>query len=149
MSNCKRKPKNTCGDRKSNARCVFYDLPIPEFSKLEDDCVTIEETTEDLYKLAEWLKESIDLEDLDPSCLTLEKVNDKYYGNKVKRYLVKDVLKELIQKNCNESVKGDTNNINWVLENLDYKCLVFPCGPKPGSLLEFFQLLINKTCQDE
>ena len=54
------KPKHTCGDRSSNARCVFYDLNTPSFSKLsESECTTIEETTSDLYKLVSWLRESV------------------------------------------------------------------------------------------
>lgn len=142
---CENAPKYTCGDRKSNARCVFYDLPVPEYSKLdEEDCVTIEETTEDIYKLVSWLKESIDTEDFEIECLEVDKVKDTYRKDN-NRYLLVDIVKELVKKSCSNNDKSD-QSINNILSNLDYKCLVDDCGQKPGSLQELLQLIINKSC---
>ena len=145
MDSCKNKPKNTCGDRKSNARCVFYDIDVPSYSKLdEEDCITIEETTEDLYKLVSWIRQSIGTSNFDAECLEIEKVPDTYVKNN-NRFLLVDIVKELVKKQCTES-ESTNNDINNVLANLDYKCLVDECGVKPGNLKDFFQLLINYTC---
>lgn len=147
MGACNYKPKYTCGDSKTNARCVFYDLPVPEFSNIyEEDCLTTEETTEDIYELISWIKESIDLEDIDIECLEVEKVKDKYFKDK-NRFLIKDILEKLIQRECNNSIGGDSNDIPFILTNLDYKCLVDECGIKPGSLMELLQMIINKICE--
>lgn len=148
MGNCRQAPKHTCGDSRSNSKCVFYDLNVPEYSDLyEDECpLVIEETTEDLYKLMTWVRESIDLKDFDKGCLDIESVKDSY-NTKENRFLIKDVLSELIKKSCFEGSNGTSNNIDFIIKNLDYKCLVDDCGETPGSLQQFLQLIINKICE--
>ena len=44
--------------------CVQYELELPEFSELTD-CVTIEETTEELYKFVGEIKNLLDFTDLE------------------------------------------------------------------------------------
>ena len=61
--------KKTCGGRQE-ASCTFYDPQLPEFSKIEEDCVTLEDTTEDTYVLITEIKEEINLENLGGNCLT-------------------------------------------------------------------------------
>lgn len=142
---CNKKIKYTCGT-KVPSTCVFYDKPIPKFSNLKDEsCIVIEETTEDLYKLIESIKLSTDLKDFDKGCLDINKVNDPYNGKNV--YLIKDILTALKNKACSDSSNGsEFQNIEFILENLDYKCLVLPCDTKPKNLLQFFQLIINYMC---
>ena len=147
--NCKPKIKHTCGTKISSA-CVFYNLDetIPEFSNLNgESCVTIEETTHDLYELIKSIKLSVDLDDFDKGCLDINKVRDPY--DKKDKYLIKDILTALKDKQCNTSSGGsDNQNIEWILNNLDYKCLVLPCNTKPKNLFQFFQLLIDYMCQN-
>jgi hypothetical protein len=144
---CNKKIKYTCGN-KVPSTCVFYNLEetIPEFSNLNgESCIVIEETTHDLYELIKSIKLSIDLDDFDKGCLDIDKVKDPY--DKKDKYLVKDVLTALKNKVCAESSSGsDEQNIEWILNNLDYKCLVLPCNAKPKNLFQFFQLLIDKLC---
>lgn len=137
------KPKYTCGTR-TNSKCVFYDLKVPDYSNLiDEDCVVIEETTEDLYKLVSWLKESVDLEDFEDECLDLEKVKDTYKKDK-NRFLVKDVLKELTSKICNLEESADDSNDDTL--ELDFKCLVSACGEPISSLKDLLQALIDEVC---
>ena len=139
------KPKHTCGDRSSNARCVFYDLNIPSFSKLSDsECVTVEETTSDLYNLVSWLRESINIENLDIRDLDLQSVLDSYEPTK-QRYLVKDVLEGIISQVDDIKKLAESNDTNSGLE-LDFKCLVSSCGTPITSLKDLLQALIDEVC---
>ena len=139
------KPKHTCGDRSSNARCVFYDLNTPSFSKLSDsECVTVEETTSDLYNLVSWLRESINIENLDITDLDLQSVLDRYEPTK-QRYLVKDVLEGVISQVDDIKKLAESNDTNSGLE-LDFKCLVSSCGTPITSLKDLLQALIDVVC---
>ena len=139
------KPKHTCGDRSSNARCVFYDLNIPPFSKLSDsECVTVEETTSDLYNLVSWLRESVNVEGLDIKDLDLQSVLDSYEPTK-QRYLVKDVLEGIISQVDDIKKLTESNDTNSGLE-LDFKCLVSSCGAPITSLKDLLQALIDEVC---
>ena len=139
------KPKHTCGDRSSNARCVFYDLNITSFSKLSDsECVTVEETTSDLYNLVSWLRESINIENLDIRDLDLQSVLDSYEPTK-QRYLVKDVLEGIISQVDDIKKLAESNDTNSGLE-LDFKCLVSSCGTPITSLKDLLQALIDEVC---
>ena len=139
------KPKHTCGDRSSNARCVFYDLNTPSFSKLSNnDCVTVEETTTDLYNLVSWLRESVNIENLDIRDLDLQSVLDSYEPTK-QRYLVKDVLEGIISQVDDIKKLAESNDTNSGLE-LDFKCLVNSCGTPITSLKDLLQTLIDEIC---
>lgn len=69
MANCGGKIKQNC--TKIYSPCVQYELDIPEFSKLskETPCVSIEETTKDLYENVGGIKEDLDLSELGKTCL--------------------------------------------------------------------------------
>lgn len=145
--NCNKKIKYTCGN-KIPSTCVFYDLEetIPEFSNLHgESCIVIEETTQDLYELIKSIKLSTDLDNFDKGCLDIDKVTDPY--DKKEKYLIKDILAALRDKVCNDSSNSsEEQNIDWILNNLDYKCLVLPCDAKPKNLFQFLQLLIDYIC---
>lgn len=139
------KPKHTCGDRSSNARCVFYDLITPSFSKLsENDCTTVEETTSDLYSLVSWLRESVNVEGLDIKDLEVQSVLDSYDNSK-QRFLVKDILSEIISQVDDIKKLTDLNDTDSGLV-LDLKCLGNSCGPPITSLKDLLQTLIDEIC---
>lgn len=145
---CEKKIKNTCGT-KVPAPCVKYELEVPESSKLfEETCLTIEETTADIYEQIDSIKKSIDLSKFEKSCLEINKEKDPY--SKEETFLIKDVLGALRDKACSDTKTedGGQNNIDFILANLDYKCLVLPCDTKPGNLFQFFQLIIDKVCSN-
>ena len=139
------KPKHTCGARRSNARCVFYDLNTPSFSKLsENDCTTVEETTSDLYSLVSWLRESVNVEGLDIKDLEIQAVQDSYDNSK-QRFLVKDILSEIISQVDDIKKLTDLNDTDSGLV-LDLKCLGNSCGPPITSLKYLLQTLIDEIC---
>ena len=139
------KPKHTCGDRSSNARCVFYDLNTPSFSKLsENDCTTVEETTSDLYSLVSWLRESVNVEGLDIKDLEIQAVQDSYDNSK-QRFLVKDILSEIISQVDDIKKLTDLNDTDSGLV-LYLKCLGDSCGPPITSLKDLLQTLIDEIC---
>lgn len=95
MKNCGNKVKNTCGE-KVYATCVYYETVVPAFSSLtEQDCNTIEETTEDTYELIGAIKDEIDLSALGADCIT--------YG--VTPKIVKNVLLKYEEEICDLKAK--------------------------------------------
>lgn len=135
-------PKYNCGDRRSNAACVFYDLNVPEYSKLsEEECLTLQETTEDLYKHVTWLREAVEVEEIE-GCLNVETTKDSYRPNTT-RYLLKNMVKELSEKVCNLEVEKEDEN---PILGLDFKCLTTVCGDPVSSLKELLQTLIDEIC---
>ena len=65
---CQDKIKQRC--TKISSECVNYDRELPDFSELTD-CITIAETTEELYTLVGEIKEELDLTGLTYDCGTL------------------------------------------------------------------------------
>lgn len=61
--------KDSCS--KYYAICSIYEGNVPSYSDLnEEECISLEETTQDLYSLVTEIKEDIDVTDLDFDCLT-------------------------------------------------------------------------------
>jgi hypothetical protein len=88
MKNCGNKIKNTCVD-KNYATCVYYELEVPTISSLVDqDCVTLEETTKDIYDILIKVKSDADLSSLGQKCLTyvLDAENKKTVKNVLLKY---------------------------------------------------------------
>lgn len=140
------KPKYNCGERISSA-CVFYDKYFPKYSKLKDsDCVTLEETTEELYKKQEHILEHLDTKNLGRKCLDYA-VTD-YEGADV--YLVKDVLKVFEDEICQLKESASSGGSKVVVAgNYDLKCLTDdPCF-KYKSSDDIINLLIEKVCKLE
>lgn len=143
---CKTKLKHNCGI-KTNARCVFYDLSLPETSKLKmvEDCLTVEETTEDLYNLVDYILESIDTSGLGEKCLTYKKSKSKY-NPLVDVVYIKDVLLKLEDEICKlKEIKDVT--LDDVLANLNFKCLTDPCDENITTLTQLLQILIDEICK--
>lgn len=86
---CQGKTKSRCGKKQYSA-CIFYEKDLPDFSELQD-CVTIEETTEELYNLVGEIKEELDLSTLDNECLTFPSIVN-----------LKSVLQLLITTMCQQ-----------------------------------------------
>ena len=150
MNNCrKNKPKHNCGIR-TPATCVFYNLELPEISKLKvlEDCITIEETTEDIYNILDFIIDDIDTSELGKKCLDYKKSKNKYRPDK-EIILVKDVLLKLEDVIC-ELKDKDSNNCDTIdkcfVDKLDFKCLIDPCNDNINSLSQLLQILINEIC---
>ena len=49
---------NTCGEP-TFAPCVRYEKELPDFTKITKTCVNLEDTTDDLYKILQDIKDSV------------------------------------------------------------------------------------------
>ena len=138
------KLKHNCGI-KTPSRCVFYDLDLPEFSKLSilNDCITIEETTEDLYNLTDLILSSIDTKDLGKQCLNY-KVSQNKYKPSENIIFIKDILLKFEEEIC--SLKNNNKTEVDIIKNLDFKCLQDPCNNDINSLETLLQVIINEIC---
>ena len=140
MSGCRNnKIKCNCGTRQ-NARCVYYDGYLPKYSKLDEDCVNIEETTEELYENQERILDSIDLIKLGKECIDYSEFKET---NILK---VNEALLTIEKEICN--LKKNIDDDNSSLE-LDFKCLVDPCNNNITSLNQLLQRMIDKICNLE
>ena len=138
MSGCRNnKIKCNCGTRQ-NARCVYYDGYLPKHSKLDEDCVNIDETTEELYENQEKILDSIDLVKLGKECIDYSEFqeNDSLKVKEAFLTFEKEIceLKDKINSNSNDSLE------------LDFKCLTNPCNNEINSLRDLLQVLINEVC---
>ena len=139
---CKNKLKYTCGT-KNNARCTFYDAYIPEDSELiDEECVTIEETTEDTYKRIDTINEELDLSDLGNNCI-------EYNEEEAGVIKTKEALLTLETELCTlkETIEEEESNID--ISTLDTKCLVDECGTGFSNANDLLQALIDKVCELE
>lgn len=142
MGNCRdTNLKYNCGDRRQNARCVLYEGYIPNYSKLiDEDCITLEETTEELYKNQEEILKSIDTSKLGKECIDYSEFQET---NILK---VNEALLTIEKEICN--LKKNIDDDNSSLE-LDFKCLVDPCNNNITSLNQLLQIMIDKICNLE
>ena len=141
MSGCRNnKIKCNCGTHQ-NARCVYYDGYLPNYSKLDEDCVNIEKTNEVLYENQEKILDSIDLVKLGKECIDYSEFQET---NILK---VNEALLTIEKEICN--LKKNIDDDNSSLE-LDFKCLVDPCNNNNiTSLNQLLQIMIDKICNLE
>lgn len=140
MSGCRNnKIKCNCGTHQ-NARCVYYDAYLPKYSKLDEDCVNINETTEELYENQEKILDSIDLVKLGKKCIDYSEFqeDDSLKVNEAFLTFEKEIC-ELKNKKNDDSYSID-------LDKIDFKCLSDPCNNEITSLENLIQVLINEVC---
>ena len=141
MGNCGQdKRKFHCGQR-LNSVCVFYDGYIPEDSDLSgEECITVEETIDDLYHMIDDIKENIDLSDLGDKCIDYDE--EEPGKIKVKEALIK--FEELI---CELKENSSTTTVNGIdLSKIDPKCLINECQANFTSVEQLLQAIIDKLC---
>ena len=126
--------KNTCAGNIVSSICTKYMGYLPEYSILNQECASIEETTEELYKNQEKILESIDLSELGNDCISYQKQGEKLKVNEVLYALESEIcdIKDKITENVFKEM------------HLDFKGLTDQCGNNISSLKIFFQTLINE-----
>ena len=142
MKKCNQKIKATCGVT-NFATCIYYESTINTDSELDDNtCLTIEETTQDIYNQLE----NLDLSALGDLCLSYTTVGGKN--------IVKNVLLKFEEKICELSEKvnlletTDICNKSITSCNLDLSCLdLLPCDTPINTLGDLLQAMINKICE--
>lgn len=139
MKNCGSKIKHTCAE-KNYATCIYYELEVPAFSSLvEQDCTTIEETTEDQYEILGGIKSEIDLSALGQDCIT--------YG--VTPKTVKSVLLQYEQEICDLKDRVNTLETTAICDMDITNCGLTlpdnPCGGTFSTLGELLGYLLDNT----
>ena len=143
MSRCRNnKIKCNCGTRQ-NARCVYYDGYLPKYSKLDEDCVNIDETTEELYENQEKILDSIDLVKLGKECIDYSEFQE---NDSLK---VKEAFLTFEKEICELKNKKNEDSYSIDLDKIDFKCLSDPCNNVIDSQLKLIQALIDKVCNLE
>lgn len=114
----------------------MYDGELPEWSELNDEiCVTIEETTEELYNQVADIKESLDTSNLGGSCLQYP--NNEDIKQKDANLVFEKTLCDLL-----EIVKDNTNSV--LACNLNYEGLVEECEDVPKNFCQFAQFILDE-----
>jgi hypothetical protein len=139
MKNCGNKIKHTCSE-KNYATCVYYELEVPSFSSLvNEDCITLEETTEDQYNLIGGIKSEIDLSALGQDCIN--------YGINPKT--VKSVLLKHEQEICDLKARVETLETTAICDINITECGLNlpdnPCGGTFSTLGELLGYLLDNT----
>jgi len=134
MVRCGEKVSNTCTD-KTKAPCVAYEAYISLNSTIEGECdITIEDTTEDLYKIADSIHAEIDNSELGEDYIT--------YANKKTNTVLLQHEEEL--GNLNDKINTlQEAQIDITEMNLDFRSKVDACGNEPTTVKQFFQFLID------
>ncbi|MDR1019026.1 MAG: hypothetical protein LBM02_10050 [Lachnospiraceae bacterium] len=128
---------------KVNSTCVKYDGYLPDYSKLEEGCTSIEETTTELYKKQSEILESLDLSELGKNC-----INYATYKDKDNKLTVKGAFRALEDKLCEKS-NSNGNSSTFDLSKYDFKCLTDSCNNTIDSQTKLIQALIDKVCELE
>lgn len=139
MKNCGNKVKHTCSE-KNYATCVYYELEVPDFSSLvNQDCITLEETTEDQYNILEGIKAELDLSALGQDCIN--------YGINPKT--VKSVLLKYEQEICDLKQKVQVLETTAICDMNITDCGLTlpdnPCGGTFSTLGELLGYLLDNT----
>jgi hypothetical protein len=139
MKNCGNKIKHTCAE-KNYATCIYYELEVPDFSSLVgEDCITLEETTEDQYNLIGGIKSEIDLSALGQDCIN--------YGINPKT--VKSVLLKHEQEICDLKARVETLETTAICDINITECGLNlpdnPCGGTFSTLGELLGYLLDNT----
>ena len=145
MKNCGNKIKNTCSE-KNYATCIYYELEIPTISSLAgENCVTLEETTEDIYEILQGVLSDISIEALGDDCITYPTVQ----GQATK---IKDVVLKLEEEICNLRAEVDILKTTAICntdishcEGLDLSSLDNGCVGGVKTLAQLLDYLLNHT----
>jgi hypothetical protein len=144
---CKDKRKNYCLE-KIQAICTQYKGTVSENSELKDeDCLTIEETTQDIYNIIDIIMKVIDLSDIEYKCLDDIEFEDD------ENPTLKEILDKLIREIC--LLKESSNNnpvvnpceIDLSSCGINPSCLDNdPCTGGFSTLPEVLNSIITKLC---
>lgn len=134
METCNNR-KYSCGDKISSI-CTIYDGGLPTWSELNDElCVTIEETTEELYEQVSEIKENLDTSNLGEACLQYP--NNENIKQKDVNLVFEKTLCDLLG-----IVKDSSNSI--LACDLNYEGLVEECDDIPKNFCQFAQFILDE-----
>lgn len=134
METCNNR-KYSCGDKISSI-CTIYDGELSQWSELNNElCVTIEETTEELYKQVSEIKENLDTKNLGGACLQYP--NNEEIKQKDANLVFEKTLCDLL-----EIVKDSSNSV--LACELNYEGIVEECDDIPKNFCQFAQFILDE-----
>ena len=134
METCNNR-KYSCGDKISSI-CTIYDGGLPIWSELNDElCVTIEETTEELYEQVSEIKGNLDTSNLGEACLQYP--NNENIKQKDANLVFEKTLCDLL-----DIAKDSSNSI--LTCDLNYEGLVEECDDIPKNFCQFAQFILDE-----
>ena len=144
---CKDKRKNYCLE-KIQAICTQYKGTVSENSELKDeDCLTIEETTQDIYDIIDIIMKVIDLSDIEYECL--EDIEFEDDENPTLKEILDKLIKEicLLKENSNNNPAINPCEIDLSDCGINQSCLdVDSCSGGFSTLPEVLNSIIDKLC---
>lgn len=138
-NNCQGKIKHTCGST-NYATCIQYEGNKNTDSQYdENDCLSIEETTQDIYNQLE----NLDLSALGELCLS--------YVQEDNKNIVKNVLLKFEEEICTLKEKVEELENRPLCEMplgacVDTKCLVDTCNENISTVGQLLQALVDLNC---
>lgn len=139
---CGGKINNRCGNEVPSV-CVQYELDLPDFSEITDDCYSIEQTTEDQYNLIGEVKSEIDLTELGNTCLS--------YVQEDGKTIVKNVLLKYEEEICSlketvEDMQNGTSLCNQDITGcgIDFGVLEDACGQTITTFKQMMQAFADQ-----
>lgn len=140
---CGNKTKETCGDV-VYATCVDYEGDLGVNTKIVDDCVTIEETTEDLYSITDDIILDLDTSELGELCLTYPLIE----GTVRPKSVLKVHETEICQLKEDLEALGDLENLDITSWDIDFECLSDQCENPITTLGGLLQALVTQSCNE-
>jgi hypothetical protein len=137
MGNCN-KIKNTCPDS-TFATCVDYENTLGDNTKLNQPCITLDDTTKDLYELVDDLFDKVDLSEVPNDCLS-------YIGDKDIKKVVQKYEEEICMLKEKVATLESTAICDMSIEpcDLELGSLVDSCGEVPTTLKGLLQTMITQ-----
>ena len=138
--NCHNKIKHTCSST-NYSTCIHYEGSVNTNSELVNEtCLDIEQTTQDIYNQLE----NLDLSALGELCLSYVQENNKN--------IVKNVLLKFEEEICNlkeelETVKNRPLCEMPLGDCVDTKCLVDACSENISTVGQLLQALVDINCE--
>lgn len=138
----------TCGKR-HEARCTFYNTSVPTWSSLvNEDCVTLEETTAETYVELNSFRERFDLDNIVADCITFTYADS---DNKKMSEVVHAIQDSICALETSITNSGTTAicDVSIATCGLDTDCLDDACGTGLSTVKDVIQALITKVCELE
>ncbi len=140
------KTTNTCGDTMFTT-CIDHEGKLGNNTKITQPCVTQSDVNDDVYKLLDNIIEDTDTTTLGESCINYDIVDGK-----VKLKSVFEAHEQELCRHKNRIIEleqKDYGELDITSLNLDFKCLVDPCGEPITKLKTLLQIIINETCSNQ
>lgn len=146
MSGCNDKIKNSCGNRKNYATCIYYESDVPDWSELKDEtCVVIEETTQELYNKLTEIINNIDVSGFETDCDNITILKEG--GVITIKSLLQTYLNLFETILCPNTSKGEPNDIDVSGWGLDLSCYSDVCNNEIKYLSQLLISMTEKQCK--